>query len=1192
MVGFKSFSGKTKLEFEPGMTSVVGPNGCGKSNIADAIRWVLGEQSAKALRGSKMEDIIFNGTDTAKPMGMAEVSLTLTDCEASLGTDYHEVTVTRRVLRSGEGQYFINKAPCRLKDIQRLFMDTGIGTSSYSLMAQGRIDRILSSRPEDRRSVFEEASGITKYKADKKEALRKLDHTEANLLRLDDIIREVRRQIISLQRQAGKARRFQEMQEKLRAFDIFHTKNRLKEFEQEIQDLENKLSSLREREEAARDEVRTLDEQATSVRETVARQEQEIGEYMEAVSEARSQLERCRELIRVNEDRILELKALAERDSRDAEEATSRLDQHKAGLDSLLRQLETATAERDQAKAELSTHNEGLLDLEQRTTAAGDSLHQLRTELVDLESRAAKTQNELADIEAQERTTVVRRERLAAEQGELKRSADLFAERKEAMTSRLTALAETKAASLQALEQAKQERAAQDERIRALRQELGDLRSRSAAKEAQIEMLQQSAAQAEGFPGGARMLLDDGEDVGGDREAILGSLAEHIQTTETYRVPLEAVLRVWLDAVIVRDEAAATRLMRRIGDRSAGSVRMLSTTTSAAPPHRSEGNGATRLLDQVTFSDAVRPVMERLLWNVFVVDSVDAIPEHMAWDCSYVSHTGAIRRGDGTGEVWMPDEQESNPLARRQQLARWEDDLQGLVRTLEEKQAQHDALQARATELDAQLEASRETLQEAARQLASCQGENQVVAEEARQAGERLDTVSFELNALNDQENSGENRRSELLATLDRIRRRQEEARTTIATNTDILRRLEQERSAVSASVTEHRVKFAESRQRVEHLESQRSSLASRVSELETLIRERNEGLSTYTNRVADLTTAREEAQARIEPLEADCSARTQNLEYARRDRGAHMTRIAELDTILREKRSFLEQVMNQRSELDVELAQERLRHQTAIERVATDYHITLEEVLEHPEPEWENGDVLDGETLETTVGELRTKLDAMGPVNLVAIDEHRELEERYAFLTQQQDDLVKAKQQLMDMIREINKTTTEMFSKTFNQVNENFQEMFKKLFGGGTAKLVLIDEEDVLDSGIEIIARPPGKKLQTVSLLSGGERTMTAVALLFSLYMVKPSAFCVLDELDAALDEANIGRFVETVKGFLEHSQFIVITHNRRTIGASDILYGVTMQERGVSKVVSVKFSDYERSGGKIPADAPVVPL
>ena len=448
----------------------------------------------------------------------------------------------------------------------------------------------------------------------------------------------------------------------------------------------------------------------------------------------------------------------------------------------------------------------------------------------------------------------------------------------------------------------------------------------------------------------------------------------------------------------------------------------------------------------------------------------------------------------------MREDQDSNPLGIRQNLDTWQQEQAELLGTISRTESELKAIESKIEACKENIAAARSELEAARRDVAICEGENQVVEAEAKQALERLDTVTFELQALNEQDSSTEQRRIEILQSLKKLRVLQEETRGTIAEKTQGLRSLEQERGELYNHVTEHRVRFAECRQRVEHLESQCETQTARIHELESLVRD---------------------------------------------------------------------------------LAEQRMRRQNQIERIGSDYDISVEQVMEEAEPEWESETRPDPEALETIIGELRTKIDAMGPVNLVAIEEHRELEERYAFLTTQQEDLVNAKQQLMDMIRHINKTTTEMFSSTFNQVNENFQEMFKKLFGGGTAKLVLVDEEDVLESGIEIIARPPGKKLQTVSLLSGGERTMTAVALLFALYLEKPSAFCLLDELDAPLDEANIGRFVQTVKGFLERSQFIVITHNQKTIAASDILYGVTMQERGVSTIVSVKFSDFEDDGG-----------
>ncbi|MBU1693520.1 MAG: AAA family ATPase [Verrucomicrobia bacterium] len=488
LIGFKSFADRTRLDFEPGLTAIVGPNGCGKSNLADAVRWVLGEQSAKALRGSKMEDCIFNGADTHKPMGMAEVSMTFANCESILSTEFNEVTVTRRVFRDGEGNYFINKTPCRLKDIQRLFMDTGIGTDSYSILEQGRIDLILSSHPEDRREVFEEASGITKFKADKKEAIRKLEHTETNLLRLADIIREVRRQIISLQRQAGKARRYQTIQEQLRGIDLFATRERLEILDREIAQLESRLASLSEHEEAVRADVEQTEQEATRNRAALSAAEQTIAQAMEASLRARTDLDRARELIQVNEDRIRELQSLSERDRHDAEEGRQRIEQHRAALEGLAVQLNEALAVRDAAEIELRERTAELSAHEDKIAACRRLLHELSEETIDVESRVSRLQNELYDLEAGERTATVRRERLSAEQAELHHTVDLFASRQAEMTESLNALQEEVSGLAARVEERAAGREAGSRRLAETLKTLADLRARLAAREAHEEV--------------------------------------------------------------------------------------------------------------------------------------------------------------------------------------------------------------------------------------------------------------------------------------------------------------------------------------------------------------------------------------------------------------------------------------------------------------------------------------------------------------------------------------------------------------------------------------------------------------------------------------------------------------------------------------------------------------------------------
>ena len=575
MVGFKSFAERTKLAFEPGMMAIVGPNGCGKSNVSDAIRWVLGEQSPKALRGGAMTDVIFNGTDAAKPLAMAEVSLTLSDCEAVLGTEYNEVTVTRRVFRSGEGQYFINKAPCRLKDIQRLFMDTGLGTNSYSVMEQGRIDQILSSRPDDRREVFEEASGISKYKADKKEALRKLEHTEANLLRLGDILKEVKRQIISLQRQVGKAKRYKSLQDQLRGCDVWLAKGRLAELDASLAELEAELKTHAAREEELRAGVEAAETRASELRQNMADVEARIAAAMDAAAEAAGALARARELIRTNQERVQELEGLSQRDSRETESARASLKTHQDELDALKKDLIAATDAHETARVELERKQAALGAHDQQTAAARKRLQDLRTEALDLETRLARLQNEWNEIEARERTDLIRRERFAAEKAEAERAVESYAERLGLMAAQRD---QKQAGAEQAQRQVEDLRRSQADRVEqlsALQRETSGLDSEAAARQAQVDLLNRSRAEARGFPAGAKKLLENAPVPGVDPRAILGSLAEKVRADKAHKLALEAALRSWLDAVLVENAADALEIAKNLQAAKGGAVRLL-----------------------------------------------------------------------------------------------------------------------------------------------------------------------------------------------------------------------------------------------------------------------------------------------------------------------------------------------------------------------------------------------------------------------------------------------------------------------------------------------------------------------------------------------------------------------------------------------------------------------------------------
>ncbi len=1173
ILGFKSFANKTKLEFEPGMTAIVGPNGCGKSNIADAFRWVLGEQSAKALRAGKMEDVIFNGTEARKPLGMAEVSITFADCEKQLGTEFHEVTVTRRVFRSGEGQYFMNKTPCRLKDIQRLFMDTGVGTSSYSFLEQGRIDQILSSRPEDRREVFEEASGITKFKADKKEAIRKLDQTEANLVRLADVLREVRRQIGSLQRQAGKARRYKELKTELRKLDLTLTCQRMKDSDALIQQLEAEVRALADKIADAHRGVEELEQGTSELRGGLVQTEREIGAALEAGVQARNQLDHARELILVNQQRIDEYRQLSERDTKEIDETRGMIADHQRQLTDYAQDLESSRSERAQAEKDLQAANNLLSSHQQQVESIRAQIQKIRTESIDLEALHFKLQNEVVEIESRARDGVIRRERLAAEKGQLARTSGGYEQREKETAAALEELQGQLAAADDAMQAAEMERAEKELRLRETEQRCTEYQSLLAARNAQIDLLTAATETTDDFPGGARYLMDQTDRSAAGFEGVVGTLAASLDAEPGYGTAVEAALRPWFDAILVKNAEVARALVATVAAARQGSARLvpLSFPGAVAPPECPRNT--ERLADHVRCPEAAAGLVRMLLGHVFVVATLDDIPAEHVPGCTFVTRDGVLVHPGGVAEYWMRDAHAGNPLSRRHLVAEAQSSADELNSSLEEHRQSAARLRSDTAALNAALKEHRVMLDARKRALAQKEGEHQMTQREARDARERLDTVSWELESLSKQDLAGDAHKQGLIDKIAEVQTQRERNATSVREQSSVLHDLETRNAELQSRATETRIRFVSLNQRAEHIGQQHVALASRIRELDSTVEGRSRGMRSYQEHVDALSQAIKAADGQLSSLGESVASNAAKVEALKKTRETQSRGLLEMENRLTARRASLEELRELRNERDLRLSETRMRWQNALDRFTSEYRMTVDQIKEEPAPVWE-GEPPSPEMIETLAAEARTRLEAMGPVNLVAIDECSELEDRLSFLTAQETDLVNAKQQLIEMIKKINLTTSEMFRVTFEKVNANFQVMFEHLFNGGTAKLVLVNEEDVLECGIEIIARPPGKRLQNVSLLSGGERTMTAVALLFSIYMIKPSPFCMLDELDAALDESNIGRFVRILQDFLEQSQFVVITHNRQTIAAANILYGVTMPNKGITEIVSMRFA------------------
>lgn len=1175
MIGFKSFADNTKLEFQPGMTAIVGPNGCGKSNVADAVRWVLGEQSAKAMRASKMEDCIFNGTDNRKPLGMAEVSITFADCEQALGLEYHEVTITRRVFRSGEGQYFLNKTPCRLKDIQRLFLGTGVGTTSYSLMEQGQIDKVLSSHPEDRRTIFEEASGITKFKADKKEAIRKLEYTEANLLRLADVIREVKRQIGSLQRQAGKARRYKELREELRKFDVHVSKNKLCFMDAEINRLKDEISASDEKVQSSRDEVAVMEQENAVLRKTILQSEHEIGSIMEKGMEARSKLEHTEEMIQVNQRQIDEYLALSNRDTLEIDKTRKQLEEQRQSVTQLTEQIEKARTSFAEAEKELKDANGAFANHQQQVDSMRRTIQELRTESVEMESHISKLQNQLTQMESQEHSDAIRRERLFAEQAQLDSVVKRYQRRQSDMKTELETCKTVASVETRNLEQLLSKELATRQESATVHKTLIDLRSQASVMEAQIEMLAAGDADSRGQASSSKLIMDKTNPLKLDTSAILGFFVSHLTVESGFSGAVEAVLKTWLDAIVVRDRSTAINVMALLQQKQSGPARILILESIGSDERKPvDPAPGSRLADHVKAPDEIAPIVRRLLGNVIVVESLADVPAAMASHGIYVTKSGALIRGDGYAEYWMQVSRNGAKPSRLDELTVINNKLPLVQKNIVASETSYNTLNQQETTLVSSIKDARVSLEEKRHDLAVKEGEFQIVSGETDQAKDRLNTVTWELNNLSTGEDIGPSRRSSIAAEIDTIQAKREGVFKQVETNTRKLLELENNQGDLQAEVTQKSVRFAQMTQEVEHLGIRHGSVKNHLAELDVFLKDRSEGLSSHQKHIDQLKTSISTGERQLVSLKEVVEANTAKAGSLRTNMEKQVKELDKLESDLNQKKTALDSIRNAASGLGIKLTETTMRRQNQIDRVTSEYNITEAHLMEEAEPAWE-GEKPAFEAMETMIAELRTKIEAMGPVNLIAIEEYQELEERYNFLTQQEQDLINAKQQLLDMIKKINITTSEMFATTFAAVNQNFQTMFTRLFNGGSAKLVLVNEEDVLECGIEIIARPPGKRLQNITLLSGGERTLTAVALLFAIYMIKPSPFCLLDELDAPLDESNIGRFVSVLQDFLQQSQFVVITHNRQTMSAANILYGITMPEKGCSKMVSMKFNE-----------------
>ncbi|WP_078554730.1 chromosome segregation protein SMC [Bacillus alkalicellulosilyticus] len=1174
VIGFKSFAERMTIEFDKGVTAVVGPNGSGKSNISDGVRWVLGEQSAKSLRGSKMEDIIFAGSDSRKPLNFAEISLVLDNEDQYIPIDYTEVSITRRVYRTGDSEYFINKQSCRLKDIVDLFLDSGLGKEAYSIIGQGKVEEILSSKGEDRRVIFEEAAGVLKYKTRKIKAERKLAETQENLYRVEDIIHELEGQVEPLQIQASIAKDFLEKKEELQKVDVAL-------IVQEITDLHHDWTEQKQT-------IERLEQQHNSLSQEVAKSEQEIDLMRTAMKE-------LDEGMNENQDILLEISAELEKSEGQKEVLKERKKNFSANREQLVKQVEELKAKKGNYQQLLSKEQEKLQQIEalvlnlkndmnskqQNLSVAAEDLEKeldrLKSDYIEVLNEQASTRNENRYVEEQLQQTKIKSERLIENNEGLLQSRQSISEEKE----KLVKLVQQKSKDLEEkvskfrsmqvkLEQQKNEYQKKQTQLYEAYHLLQQVRSRK-------EVLEEMQTDFSGFFQGVKEVL---KARGNQLSGIIGAIAELISVPKQYETAIEIALGGATQHVVVNSEASARQAIQFLKKNRYGRSTFLPLPVikgrSISPHvlqsiqgHREFVGVASEL---VTYEKTYEQVMSNLLGHVLIASSLEGANE-IARITGY-KHRIVTTEGDvinpGGAMTGGSVKKNTTPLLGRQR------ELEGLSEKLA-------SMEETTTKLEGVVKQLKQTVQANEEELEQLREQGEQARNTEQQQKSKLREVELEEKNINERLALFDREQTSYRQEMKRLEERLHELKEVAIQLTH------------KAEQLEHQVEDIEEKRKSQ--QSSKETLQAEVMNMKIELAKEEERLANQTQTVERLREEErilkenlQETEENFWLLENEASKNSSGEETIDEKIDRHRKKKDELLSIIRDKREERRKIEQEISVLE----QEGKRSKSHLKLVVNEMHekevkvtrldVELDNRLTMLREEYELSYELAKEQfpLMMPIEEARTKvkliklaIEELGTVNLGAIEEYERVNERFQFLQAQQQDLVDAKNTLYSVIKEMDEEMSKRFSESFEQIKAHFQVVFKELFGGGEADLVLTDPENLLSTGVDILARPPGKKLQHLALLSGGERALTAIALLFAILKVRPVPFCVLDEVEAALDEANVSRFARYLKVFSGETQFIVITHRKGTMEEADALYGVTMQESGVSRMVSVRLED-----------------
>lgn len=1171
MHGFKSFAEPVVIEFHEGVTCIVGPNGSGKSNISDAIRWVLGEQSPKMLRGGKMEEVIFSGTASRKSRGMAEVTLVIDNSTGILPIDYNEVAITRRMYRSGESEYLINNNHCRLRDIRELIMDTGIGVDGYSLIGQGKIADIVSSKPESRREIFEEAAGVVMYKSKKAESERKLAGANANLERVNDIIGEIEGRIDGLREDSAKAKEYLELKDRYRELEINITLKNVEKLDSSNSTLKEDADQLAENIEKLTAKKKEMDEKLTEGRARNESLEQlgsdardkllsKVEEINKLTNKSQLDSEKAaaidRDYARISE----EISQLEEKLAREAENAESL----EANKDAVLAELK---AEEDKLGEKVEAYNR----VTEESLKLSETIENAKNQMFSLHSRVSAKRSEAKSMESYKESLAKRKEQILSEGAEIQESTKAFREAVEKAEARQKENMRLMDEAAEELKSVREDSIFRNNNIKTLTAQAEDIRIRAGQLTARKKTIEEMENNYEGYNGAVRFIMKS------NIKGIDGVVAELMKVPAGLEIAVETALGAGMQNIVCEKDANAKEAINLLKSNKAGRLTFLPIESVKASPvnvsRAISGAPGFRGLaaDLVEYDGKYESVFRYLLGRVAVVDNMDravALSKAAGNGLRFVTLDGEIINASGAITGGKYKNTTANLLARRSEIEKLKQDIDSMKEEYKGVEEQLDSEKKKAEELASKIEDIETRRRDLELEAADISAKLNMLAESGKDAEQNTAKKERELAAIEQDFENAVKMSEEAFRHADEAEAEIERLNEEINGKLEEYEKIKERVSEAAEEITAARIAKTDRDNKFESVCQLLSRVQDAIDDFTIQIDDRNDMLEVLEQEKNKLLFNSEDVGDTVKALSEE---KMELEDYIARISQEKAVLVEELNTLNAEYYSVgdsLNAYQDQKYQQEIKLAKNETQLDTIKEKLWDEFEISYAQALEFKKENF----ALAPAVKESR--EIRNRMRELGDINVGAIKEYEQVSERYGFLTEQRADITAAMDELKAIINDMEKTIKTRFKENFDQIVVNFEEIFKELFGGGHAELRLDDEDNPLEAGIEIIAQPPGKKLQNINLMSGGEKTMTAIALMFAVLKTKPTPFCILDEVEAALDDANIDRFAEYLRKFHE-IQFAIVTHQKATMEHADVLYGVTMPEQGISKVLSLRLGD-----------------